>query len=137
MIIKIPEDIDSYIPKTWGNFTTRQFISLLLAFPIISVIFVGLYFLTADATLSGIIAIIIASPIFLSGFAKTQGIYFNEIIKRRLEDKKYSIPRKYVSQNIFSDLNKLEKIIQDYENTEREINQNEKKTKNIFKKKIK
>ena len=52
----------------------------------------------------------------MSGFMKTQGLYFNEFIKRKITDKKYSSPRPYVSQNLYCDLEKIDKLIEDYEN---------------------
>lgn len=136
MIVKIPEDIDKYEPKTWGNFTTRQFVSILIAFPVLAVIFGGLFYLTGDTTISSIVALVISLPIFMSGFAKTQGLYFNEIIKRRLEDKKNSNPRPYVSQNLYCDLENTEKLIEEFEK-EREETDETKKKKNISKKKAK
>lgn len=132
MIIKIPENIDKYEPKTWGNFTSRQFFCLVLALPIIGGIFAGLFFLTNDTTISGVIAVVIAMPILMSGFAKTQGIYFNDILIRKIEDKKFSKPRKYVSQNVYSDLDYVEELIKEIKKGNLEQNE-EKTTKSKFK----
>lgn len=129
MIIKIPEDIDKYEPKTWGNFTTRQFISILIALPILAGIFAGLFYLTADTTIAGLIALVVSMPILLSGFSKTQGLYFNEILKRKLEDNKYSKPRPYVSHNLYCDLEKMDKLIEDWERQRSYVVENEKNKK--------
>ena len=129
MIIKIPEDIDKYEPKTWGNFTTRQFISILIAFPVLAGIFGGLFYLTNDTMISSIVSLSISLPIFMSGFMKTQGLYFNELIKRKFDDKKHSNPRPYVSQNLFCDLEKIDKLIEDYENEKRYVVEKEKNKK--------
>lgn len=136
MIIKIPEDIDKYEPKTWGNFTTRQFVSILIAFPVLAGIFGGLFYLTNDTMISSIVSLSISLPIFMSGFMKTQGLYFNELIKRKFDDKKYSNPRPYVSQNLYCDLENTEKLIEEFEKERKETNET-KKTKYFFKKKAK
>lgn len=101
---EIPRDISKYEVKTIGPFTTRQ---VVCGVPGIG-LGVGAYFLTkpfVGEDVAFFVAVLIAMPLLLMGFAKPYGIPFEKFLSIVFVSLVLAPKhRKYITENTFKDL---------------------------------
>lgn len=74
---KIPRDIGSYEPKTWGPFTTRQAICLVPA----AILDIALYSFFKEIPGYYYILVLVSLPFLLLGWVKPYGLPFEKFLK--------------------------------------------------------
>lgn len=105
MIVRIPEDIHSYESKSFGNFTVRQIICLVLGFSVIAPTWWFSYSITRSMDLSGALAFFVGIPICFCGFIKKHGVYLEKILIYRYKAKfMHTQKRPYHMSNLYEDV---------------------------------
>lgn len=120
MIVRIPEDIHSYESKSFGNFTIRQIVCLVLGFLVIAPTWWAVFALTGSVDLSGIPAFFVGIPICFCGFIKKHGVYLEKILIYRYKAKfKHTQKRPYHMSNLYEDVQKKYIEVTEYENEQK------------------
>ncbi len=110
MIVKIPNDIRSYENKAFGNFTKRQIICLSLAFLIIAPSFYLLFTLTNSIDLAGLMSFLLGFPVIACSFFQRNGVFLEKIVIEKYKERnKCKQNRPFVMQNLYEDIQKLNK----------------------------
>lgn len=109
MIVKIPDDIYSYEPKLFGNFTVRQVICVSISLGIITGVFIPLFLATHDTTMPGFLASMLGVPVMYSGLIRKDGLPFEKYLYLKIKSKSYPSKRPFRMHNLYEDLNTLEK----------------------------
>ena len=114
MILRIPKDFHSYEPKSFGNFTLRQVVCLVVSFPIVAALFIPIFTFTNSIDLAATIAILIGVPIALCGFVKRDGVYLEKVVYALWVSRfRYPRKRRYVMRNWYEDLALISKSIKE------------------------
>lgn len=126
MVLRIPKDFRSYEPKSFGNFTLRQAICLVVSFPIIAALFIPIFYLTNSIDLAGTVAVLVGIPIALCGFVKKDGVYLEKVIYALWISRfRYPRKRRYVMQNWYEDLELIAQSIGKEEDENEDANMEE------------
>lgn len=104
-IVPLPKDLREIESKVLKNLSKRQIIHILIAAPILFLVYLPSFAFLADEFTAGIIALIVVFPIFVNLFYKKEGMSFIEMFALRyLKEKKHKKIRFLNYKNLYLEI---------------------------------